>query len=225
MKLLVDFAGIEKIRELYEYFPLDGVTTNPTILAAAGKEPYETLSEIRAFIGPDADLHAQVLSAKAEDMVEEAHDMLKRLGQNTCIKVPVVREGLKAIRLLAAEGVRVTGTVVYTPIQAILAAQAGATFVAPYVNSIDNTGIDGMGVAKTIQETFENQGLKTQVLAASFKNAYQVQELFAFGIPAVTVVPEVMESLIKNDLSIARAARFTADFEGLCGPGSTMRRA
>lgn len=224
MKLLIDFAGIEKIRELYEYFPLDGVTTNPSILAAAGKDPYETLKEIREFIGPDADLHAQVISERAEDMVEEAHFMLEQLGKNTCIKVPVVREGLKAIRRLAAEGVRVTGTVIYTPVQAMLAAHAGASFVAPYVNSIDNAGIDGMGVAKTIQETFENQGLTTQVLAASFKNAYQVQELFAFGIPAVTAVPDVLESLIKNDMSIARMGRFKADFETLCGTGSTMKR-
>lgn len=224
MKLLVDYAGIEKIRELYDYYPLDGVTTNPSILAATGADPYETLTQIRAFIGPDADLHAQVISPAAQDMVEEAHHMLCRLGQSTCIKVPVTREGIKAIKLLAAEGVRVTATAIYTPIQAIVAAHAGAAFVAPYVNSIDSVGIDGIGVAKTIQETFENQGLHTQVLAASFKNAYQVQELFAFGIPAVTAVPDVLEGLVKNDLSAARVKRFQADFEGLCGEGRTMKR-
>lgn len=224
MKLLVDYAGIDKIKELYEYFPLDGVTTNPTILAAAGRDPYETLSEIREFIGPEADLHAQVISVRAEDMVGEAHYMLSRLGQNTCIKVPVIREGLKAIRILADEGVRVTATAIFTPIQAIMAAHAGAAFVAPYVNSIDNVGIDGMNVAKTIQETFENQGIGTEVLAASFKNAYQVQELFAFGIPAITAVPDVLESLVKNDLSAARVTRFVSDFEKLCGEGETMKR-
>ena len=224
MKLLIDYAGIDKIKELYDYFPLDGVTTNRTIIAAAGRDPYETLKEIREFIGPDADLHAQVISQKAEDMVAEAHDMLAELGANTCIKVPVSREGLKAIKLLAAEGVRVTGTAIYNPIQAILAAQAGASFVAPYVNGIDNSGNDGMGVAKTIQETFENQGLECQVLAASFKNTYQVQELFAFGIPCITAVPDVLEGLVKNDLTIARVGRFTADFEKLCGEGATMKR-
>lgn len=224
MKLLIDYAGIDKIKELYEYFPLDGVTTNPTILAAAGRDPYETLEEIREFIGPDADLHAQVISLRAEDMIEEAHCMLTRLGQNTCIKVPVTREGLKAIRLLAREGVRVTGTAIYTPIQAMMAAHAGASFVAPYVNSMDNAGINGMEVAKTIQETFENQGLATEVLAASFKNAYQVQELFAFGIQNITAVPDVLESLVKNDLTISRVGRFTNDFEKLCGEGKTMKR-
>ena len=94
MKLLIDYAGIEKIKELYEYFPLDGVTTNPTIIAAAGRDPYETLKEIREFIGSDADLHAQVISLKAEDIVAEAYDMLAALGANTCIKIPVTREGL-----------------------------------------------------------------------------------------------------------------------------------
>lgn len=224
MKLLIDYAGIDKIKEMYQYFPLDGVTTNPTILAAAGRDPYETLTEIRSFIGSDADLHAQVISVAAEAMVEEAHYMLDRLGENTCIKIPVIREGLKAIKLLAKEGVRVTATAIYTPSQAILAAHAGAAFVAPYVNSIDNAGIDGMGVAKTIQETFENQGLATEVLAASFKNAYQVQELFAFGIPNITAVPDVLESLVKNDLTIARVGRFVGDFEKLCGAGVTMKR-
>lgn len=224
MKLLVDYAGVDKIKELYEYFPLDGVTTNPTILAAAGRDPYDTLTEIRAFIGPDADLHAQVISTEAEAMVEEAHYMLERLGANTCIKIPVIREGLKAIKILTAEGVRVTATAIFTPSQAIVAAKAGAAFVAPYVNAIDNVGIDGMNVAKTIQETFENQGLETQVLAASFKNAYQVQELYAFGIPVITAVPDVLESLVKNDLSTARVNRFVGDFEKLCGAGQTMKR-
>lgn len=224
MKLLIDYAGIDKIKELYEYFPLDGVTTNPTIIAAAGRDPYETLKEIREFIGPDADLHAQVISLKAEDIVAEAHDMLDVLGANTCIKIPVTREGLKAIKILAGEGVRVTATAIYNPIQATLAALAGASFVAPYVNGIDNVGMDGMHFAKTIQETFENQGLDCQVLAASFKNTYQVQELFAYGIPCITAVPDVLEGMVKNDLTTARVARFTADFEKLCGEGKTMKR-
>ena len=224
MKLLIDYAGIDKIKELYEYFPLDGVTTNPTIIAAAGRDPYETLKEIREFIGSDADLHAQVISLKAEDIVAEAYDMLAALGANTCIKVPVTREGLKAIKILAAEGVRVTATAIYNPIQATLAAHAGASFVAPYVNGIDNVGMDGMRFAKTIQETFNNQGLDCQVLAASFKNTYQVQELFAHGITCITAVPEVLEGMLKNDLTTARVARFTADFENLCGEGKTMKR-
>ncbi len=224
MKLLIDYAGIDKIKELYEYFPLDGVTTNPTIIAAAGRDPYETLKEIREFIGPDADLHAQVISQKAEDMVAEAHDMLAALGETTCIKIPVTREGLKAIKTLAAEGVRVTATAIYSPIQATLAAHAGAVFAAPYVNGMDNVGMDGMAMAKTIQETFENQGLNCEVLAASFKNTYQVQDLFAFGIPCVTAVPDVLEGMLKNDLTITRVGRFTADFEKLCGKGATMKR-
>ncbi len=224
MKLLIDYAGLDEIRRLYEYYPLDGVTTNPAILAAQGEEPYETLKKIRAFIGPEADLHVQVVSPDAEGMLREARSILDCLGQNTCIKVPVLPEGLKAIKRLALDGVRVTATVVFTPMQAVLAAHAGAAFVAPYVNSIENAGFDGVAVAETIHETFETQAIKTQVLAASFKNTYQVQQLITFGIPIVTVVPEVLEGLLKSDLSAARAARFVKDFEGLCGQGATMER-
>ena len=119
---------------------------------------------------------------------------------------------------------RVTATAIYNTIQATLAAHAGAAFVAPYVNGIDNVGMDGMKFAKTIQETFDNQGLECQVLAASFKNTYQVQELFAHGITCITAVPEVLEGMLKNDLTTARVARFTADFEALCGEGKTMKR-
>ena len=119
MKLLIDYAGLDEIRRLYEYYPLDGVTTNPAILAAQGEEPYETLKKIRAFIGPEADLHVQVVSPDAEGMLREARSILDCLGQNTCIKVPVLPEGLKAIKRLALDGVRVTATVVFTPMQAL----------------------------------------------------------------------------------------------------------
>ena len=217
MKLLIDYAGIEKIKELYEYFPLDGVTTNPTIIAAAGRDPYETLKEIREFIGSDADLHAQVISLKAEDIVAEAYDMLAALGANTCIKIPVTREGLKAIKILASEGVRVTATAIYNPIQATLAAHAGAAFVAPYVNGIDNVGMDGMKFAKTIQETFENQGLECQVLAASFKNVEQVHKVSMTGAHAVTINPDLFDMLIYHPLTYYAIDDFNKDWEMVYG--------
>ena len=223
MKILVDHADINAIKKMYEYYPVDGVTTNPSILKKAGKNPYDVLLEIREFIGKDADLHAQVISRKAEDMVTEAHKMLEILGANTFIKVPVVSEGLKAIKILATEGVSVTGTAIYNQMQGFLAGKAGAKYVAPYVNRIDNLGANGIQVAKDIHDMLKKAGLATQVLAASFKNSQQVQELAAYGVEASTVAPDVIEGLIKVDAARCAVDVFISDFEDLCGAGKTMQ--
>ena len=223
MKFIIDDANVEAIKNLYEYFPVEGVTTNPSILAKSKRPPYEVLGEIREFIGKDADLHVQVVSKCAEDMVTEAEEMLKRLGENTYIKVPTTREGLKAMKLLSAKGVKITATAIYTPMQAFLAAKAGAAYAAPYVNRIDNLGADGIETVKKIHDIFQNNGLKTEVLAASFKNSQQVLELCAYGIGAATIAPDVIEGLIKNDAVTAAVGAFTKYFEGLCGEGKTMK--
>ena len=223
MKFIIDDADVEAIKNLYEYFPVEGVTTNPSILAKSKRPPYEVLGEIREFIGKDADLHVQVVSKSAEDMVTEAKEMQKRLGENTYIKVPTTREGLKAMKLLSAKGVKITATAIYTPMQAFLAAKAGAAYAAPYVNRIDNLGADGIETVKKIHDIFQNNGLKTEVLAASFKNSQQVLELCAYGIGAATIAPDVIEGLIKNDAVTAAVGAFTQDFEGLCGEGKTMK--
>ncbi len=222
MKIIVDHADINLIKKMYEFFPVDGVTTNPSILKKTGKNPYDVLKEIRNFIGKDADLHAQVISAKAEQMVEEAHKMQEILGANTFIKVPVVPEGLKAIKILAAEGVNITGTAIYNQMQGFLAGKAGAKYVAPYVNRIDNLGSNGVQVAKDIHDMLKKAGLKTELLAASFKNSQQVLELAKYGAGASTVAPDVIEGLIKLDAVRCAVDVFTKDFETLCGEGKTM---
>ena len=222
MKILIDDADINKIKAIYRCYPIDGVTTNPSILAKAGRNPWQVLQEIRAFIGPEAELHAQVISGTAEKMVEEGHLMARLLGENTYIKIPTVEEGLKAMQILSAEGYRVTATAVYTPMQAFLAAKAGADYAAPYINRIDNLGADGIRSAKTIQDIYTRHGFKTRILAASFKNTQQVQELCAYGVGAVTLAPEVIGNLIKNPCVTAAVEDFVRDFESLCGEGSTM---
>jgi fructose-6-phosphate aldolase 2 len=224
MKLLIDDANIAKIKKLYDLYPIDGVTTNPSILAKSGRNPYEVLKEIREFIGDD-ELHAQVLSLKAEDMIEEAHKMAEILGKNTFIKVPSIPEGFKAMKALSKEGFKITATAIYTPMQAYLAAKSGADYAAPYVNRIDNLGANGIETTKTIQNIFENNGFKTQILAASFKNSNQVQELCAYGVGAATVAPDVIEGLVKNACVDSAVEAFISDFEGLCGAGKTMLNA
>ena len=222
MKLIIDDANIEKIKQLYETFPVDGVTTNPSILARTGGDPHRVLRGLRDFLGSEGELHVQVLSTDAEGMVAEAGRIRAELGENTYVKVPVTREGLKAIRLLAASDCRVTSTAVYTQMQAFLAAKAGAVYAAPYVNRIDNLVGDGVAVARDIHELFQKNGLKTQVLAASFKNCRQVLELVRCGVGAATVSPDVLEAFLKLDAVDAAVERFRLDFEGLCGAQATL---
>ena len=177
MKLLIDDANIEKIKKIYEYYAIDGVTTNPSILAKTGRNPYEVLKEIREVLGEEGELHVQVVSETAEKMVLEGHKIVEELGKNTYIKIPTVPEGLKAMRILKSEGYKITATAIYTPLQGYLAAKSGADYTAPYVNRIDNLGTNGIEVTRKIHDIFKNNGFETEILAASFKNSLQVLDL------------------------------------------------
>ena len=222
MKLIIDDAHIDRIKKIYEFYPVDGVTTNPSILAKSGRSPYEVLGEIREFIGADAELHVQAVAQTAEGMIEDAHRIVSELGQNTYVKIPAVPEGFKAMKALHAEGLSVTATAIYTPLQGFLAGKCGASYAAPYINRIDNMGYNGIQVAKQMHDIFKKNDLKTEVLAASFKNSQQVLELCEYGIGASTVAPDVIEELVKNQAITAAIDEFVKDFEGLTGEGKTM---
>ena len=219
MKLIIDDAHIDLIKKIYEYYPVDGVTTNPSILAKSGRQPFEVLKEIRSFIG---ELHVQVVAKDADGMVDDAHRIVKELGANTYVKVPSIPEGFKAMKALAKENINITATAIYTPMQAYLAAKCGASYAAPYVNRIDNMGFNGIQVAKQIHDIFKNNNLKTEVLAASFKNSQQVLELCEYGIGASTIAPDIIEGLVKNQAITSAVDDFVKDFEGLTGAGKTM---
>lgn len=221
MKLLIDDANIQKIKEIFEFYPCDGVTTNPSILAKSGKSPYHVLWEIRNLIG-DKELHVQAVSDYAAGMVKEAENIVKMLGKNTYIKIPSVPEGLKAIKILKDDGYNITATAIYTPMQAFLAAKSGADYVAPYVNRIDNLGADGVETTKKIHNILKNNEYNTQVLAASFKNSQQVQTLCEYGIGASTASGDIIEGFIKNASVFAAVDAFVNDFHSLCGDGKTM---
>lgn len=221
MKLCIDDANIEKIRRIYAFFPVDGVSTNPSILAKTGRPPYEVLREIRSIVG-DGELFVQAASLKAETMLEEARRIVKELGETTLVKIPCIPEGFKAMPMLKAEGIRFIGTAIYTPMQGFLAAKRGAEYVAPYVNRIDNMGFDGVQVAKDIHDAITRNGLDSGLLAASFKNSQQVLELTKYGVKAITVAPDIMEGLVKNAAIDAAIEKFTSDFQGVAGVGKTM---
>ena len=222
MKLIIDDDHMDQIKKIYEFYPVDGVTTNPSILAKSGRNPYEVLKEIRTFIGDEAELHVQAVAGTAEGMVEDAHRIVSELGQNTYVKIPSVPEGFKAMKVLKGEGISITATAIYTPLQAFLAGKCGASYAAPYINRIDNMGYNGIQVAKEIHDIFKKNNLDTEVLAASFKNSQQVLELCEYGIGAATIASDVMEGLVKNREITAAVDDFVKDFEKLTGEGKTM---
>ncbi len=224
MKLCIDIADVAQIRHIYEYFPVDGVSTNPSILAKEGRNPYDVLKEIRSVIGEEGELFVQATAQKAEVMAEESRRIVAELGKTTLVKIPCTPEGFKAMKILHQEGIRFIGTAVYTTMQGWLAAKCGAEYVAPYVNRIDNMGFDGVQVSKDIHDAITGSGYDSYsgLLAASFKNSQQVLELAKYGVKAVTVAPDIIEGLVKNAAIDAAIDQFTADFEGLAGVGNTM---
>lgn len=222
MKLIIDDANVQDIKRVLDLYPIDGVTTNPSILAKSGRAPFEVLHEIRSIIGADAELHVQVVAADSEGMVADARRIVDELGANTYVKVPSVPQGFRAMKALAALDVNITATAIYTPMQAFLAAKAGAAYAAPYINRIDNMGYDGVAVAREIHDIFRANDLDCEVLAASFKNSQQVLDLARYGVGAATVAPAVIEGFVKNAAIDAAIDAFTADFEGLVGTGKTM---
>ena len=223
MLLCIDDANIEKIKKIYEYYPVDGVSTNPSILAKYGGSPYKLLREIRAVVGEEGELFVQAIGPDAATMVEEARRITGELGARTLVKIPCVPEGYKAMKALGEAGIRFIGTAVYTAMQGYLAAKCGAEYVAPYVNRIDNMGFDGVQVSKDIHDIITRCGMThSGLLAASFKNSQQILELARYGVKAVTAAPDVIEGLIKNAAIDAAVEQFNRDFRGAVGAGMTM---
>lgn len=223
MKLLIDHADIQMIKQIYETYPVDGVTTNPTILSRCKRKPFDVLKEIRDFLPKEAMLHVQVVSTKASDMVKEAHHIQMILGTSTYIKIPVTKEGIKAIQQLKKENVHVTGTIVLSPMQGFLAAKAGADYIAPYVNRMENYGFEGVEVTKKLHDMLQVNHFSCEILGASFKNVGQVNALANHGIGACTLAPEIYDNLICLDAIDLQVERFQKDFEELTCGNHSMR--
>ena len=223
MRLLIDSAQVELINKAYEFYPISGVTTNPTILSKVGGNPFEILRQIREMIGEE-ELHVQVISTKADEIVEEAKHIVNILGRETFVKIPAIDEGFKAMKILSyTTEISFTATAVYTTMQAFIAAECGAAYVAPYVNRIDNLGYNGIEVVKQIKNFLINNGMETEILAASFKNSQQVVELLEYGIDAVTVAPDILKNFVKNAAVDSAIEDFISDFESFAGEGKTMK--
>jgi fructose-6-phosphate aldolase 2 len=217
MLYLLDSANTKEIEKAFETFPMSGVTTNPTIISQEKRDFFAIMRDIRAVIGENMMLHAQVLGETQADIIKDAETLQKRIGGNLFIKVPVTLEGYKSMKVLKKMGLKVTATAIYTPAQALLAANCGADYTAPYVNRIDN--ISGMGVAvvRMITDLFRVHSLPTRVLAASFKNVQQVHEVSLAGCQSVTVAPEIMWRIAEHPLTDMSVELFHKDWQSVYG--------
>lgn len=217
MLYILDTANLNDIAHCNEFYPLAGVTTNPSIIAKEKADFWEIVQKIRAIIGPDKLFFAQTVQTKAEKIVEEAVLMNERSGGEFCVKIPIGEEGLKATMELKKRGIRVLMTAIFTPAQALIAARAGAEFVAPYVNRLDNIIGDGTRVVAEIAEQFELHDLPCKVLAASFKNAEQVHKCAAAGCQCVTVSADVLKAVITHPMTDAAIDGFEKDWKSVYG--------
>lgn len=216
MIYLADTANLDELRELFYYFPIAGVTTNPTIIAAEQKPLSRILPEIIEMVG-DKMLHVQMISNKAEDMLREAKAYKAKysLGDNYYAKIPVSKEGYRAMPMLKAAGINVTATAIFTQQQALVAARAGADWVAPYVNRLDNISSHGIEVVKHIVDNFKEFNLNTRVLAASFKTVDQVHRVSMVGSHAATISFEIIERLRSHPMTDMSLDAFEKDGNGL----------
>ena len=221
LEYILDTADVGKIEKCFDIFPLAGVTTNPTIISREKRDFFAILRDIRAIIGPDKYLCAQVLGETYDTIMADADTILKAVPGpgKMSVKIPVSHAGLKAMRELARRGVSVTATAIFTPQQALLAAEAGADYAAPYVNRIDNISGDGVKVVKEIVQLYKVFGLPTKCLAASFKNVQQINECALAGCQSVTVAPDVFLKVAEHPLTDAAINQFRNDWEAFYGKG------
>ncbi len=224
MQLFIDTADLGLITKAYDYFPLDGVTTNPTILSSTKRPPFEVLHELKEFLEPQGSiLHCQVVSETAEGMLEEAKHIHDELGGMAYVKVPVTREGLRAIRMITENGINVTATTILTLQQAFLAAKAGASYAAPYLNRITNLGADGIDLCLRMDDMFACNNFDCKLLAASFVNLEQVTALMERGVGSATLPPEIFDMLLDNPVVDAAVCRFNTNFHNTYGADITMK--
>jgi fructose-6-phosphate aldolase 2 len=212
MIYLADTANIEEIKDLFKYYPMQGVTTNPTILSHEGKPLSKIIPEILECIGEKM-IHIQTISENADDILREAKKYREIFGlkNNYYVKIPVTREGYRAIHLVKDAGMNVTATAIFTQQQALIAANAGADFVAPYVNRLDNIVSHGIEVVSDIVKVIKIYGLSTKVLAASFKNVDQIYRVSLTGCQAVTASCDVLMSLMNHPMTDKGVMDFEKD--------------
>lgn len=210
MKIFMDTANVEEIAKFVDWGVVYGVTTNPSLIAKSGRTQAEVIPEIAALVsGP---VSAEVISAECAGMVEEARKLAKIAG-NVVIKIPCIPEGLKAVKILSAEGIKTNVTLVFSMSQALMAARAGASYVSPFIGRLDDIGENGVQLVENIVRAFKLYGIETEVIAASIRNLEHVEKVMLTGCQIATIPTKVLEQMIKHPLTDKGLAQFMLDYQ------------
>ncbi len=210
MKIFIDTANIKEIKEALTLGVIDGVTTNPTLVAKEKRRAEELLKEICSLVaGP---VSAEVISLEAESIVTEARELAK-IAKNIVVKIPLVREGLKAVKVLSQEGIKTNVTLCFSPAQALLVAKTGADYVSPFIGRLDDISQVGMQLIGDIKTIYKNYGFKTQIIVASVRNPIHVVDAALIGADIATVPFAVIEQLLKHPLTDIGIQRFLEDYK------------
>ena len=213
MKFFIDTADLDEIREANNLGVLDGVTTNPSLCAKIGVENFEAhIAKICDIVS--GDVSAEVVSTQFEDIVAEARH-LAAIADNVVVKVPLIKEGIKAIKTLSDEGIRTNCTLCFSATQALLAAKAGASYISPFIGRIDDISSDGMQLIGDVVQIYDNYGYETEVLAASIRHPMHVLEAARLGADVATIPFSVIEQLLKHPLTDIGLKKFLADWDSL----------
>ncbi len=210
MKIFVDTANLDEIRELASWGVIDGVTTNPTLVAKSGRSFKEIVKEIFDII--DGPISLEAISTKAEEIIKEARNLAK-IHKNVVVKIPMTPDGLKAVKILSKEGIKTNVTLVFSSNQALLAAKAGATYVSPFIGRLDDIGKEGMNVIEEIMDIFNNYKMETQVIVASIRHPIHVIQAARLGAHIATVPPDVIKKMVGHSLTDVGIDKFLKDWE------------
>jgi transaldolase len=210
MKFFIDTANVEEIRKTNALGLLDGVTTNPTLVSKEGKEFKGLIKEICGIV--DGPVNAEVVSTDAEGMINEARDLVK-LADNIVVKIPLIEEGLKAVKILAAEEIKTNVTLCFSATQALMAAKAGAAYVSPFVGRLDDISSTGMDLVEQIITIYDNYGYDTEIIVASIRNPTHVVDAALMGADIATIPYNVIQQLIKHPLTDIGLEKFLADWK------------
>jgi len=210
MKIFIDTANLDQIREANSWGILDGVTTNPSLVAKEGCEFEKRVKDICEIV--DGPISAEAVSMDSEGMIKEAR-RLSKMHKNVIVKIPMTAEGLKAVKVLSKDGVKTNVTLVFSPNQALLAAKAGATYVSPFVGRLDDISHNGMDLVRDIVTIYRNYGFKTQVIAASIRHPVHVTEAALAGVHVATVPFDILKKMLKHNLTDEGIHKFLKDWE------------
>ena len=210
MKFFIDTANIEEIKKATALGMVDGVTTNPSLVSKEGREFNELIKEICGIV--DGPVSAEAVSLDTGGMVSEAKDLAK-IADNIVVKIPLIEEGLKAVKILAQEGIKTNVTLCFSPVQALMAAKAGAAYISPFVGRLDDISHRGMELAEQIVTIYDNYGFETEIIVASIRNPIHVLDAALMGADIATIPYKVITQLIKHPLTDIGLEKFLADWE------------